>query len=345
MPENMLACLLKGPGEAIVDNVPIPKISAREVLVKLSAAGICGTDVEKLEGGLGPGGILGHEVSGRVDKVGAKVPGISVGERVVAHHHVPCLECHYCSRADYTMCDFFKRTNFDPCGLAEYFRVPQENVRRGAIITVPDDVEDEEAALVEPSACCLRAVKTVGVAKGDIALVVGLGPTGLTHLQLLRHYGASRVIGTDVSSARLQMGNELGADMTIDSSERDFAESIMSETKGIGVDLAIVAAGNPRAFAQALTTVRKGGRVCLFGAPRIGSMHELDLHDLFAKQIRIVPSYSCVESEMQEVLALLAEGKLDLKRLVTSKYPLREAVNALENARSPSLGVKTIIVP
>jgi len=240
------------------------------------------------------------------------------------------------------MCDFFKKTNFDPCGLAEFFRVPEENVERGAIIRMPDDVDFEEAALAEPTACCLRAIKRVGVDEGDTALVVGLGPTGLTHVQLLKHYGAERIIGTDVSRTRLEMARRLGASIAMDPVTDDVDSAIKDETT-IGVDVAIVAAGNPRAFAQAVKSVRKGGRICLFGAPPIGSKYELDLHDTFTRQIRIVPSYSCVESEIQESLQLISEGKIDLATLITNRYHLQHAVEALENACSPTSGVKTVI--
>jgi len=338
----MLACLLKGPGKAVLQDVVIPKLGRKDVLVRLEVAGICGTDVEKLDGGLGPGGILGHEVSGTVEKLGEHVEGISKGDRIVAHHHVPCYNCHYCSREDYTMCDFFKKTNFDPCGLAEFFRVPEENVERGAIIRIPDEVDFEEAALAEPAACCLRAIKRVGVDEGDTALVIGLGPTGLTHVQLLKHYGAGKIIGTDVSHARLEMARKLGAFVAINPVTDNLDSAVKDETN-IGVDIAVVAAGNPRAFAQAVKSVRKGGRICLFGAPPIGSKHELDLYDAFTRQIRIVPSYSCVESEMQETLQLTSEGSIDLATLITNRYRLQQALEALENARSPTSGVKTVI--
>src|SRR5438445_11176095 len=139
---------------------------------------MCGPDVEKLDGGLGLGGILGHEVSGTVERLGESVEEFSKGDRVVAHHHVPCYNCHYCSRGDYTMCDFFKKTNFDPCGLAEFFRVPEEDVESGAIIRILDEVDFEEAALAEPTGCCLRAIKRAGADDGDSAVVVGRGPTG-----------------------------------------------------------------------------------------------------------------------------------------------------------------------
>src|SRR5437879_13411765 len=145
----MLACLLRGPGKAVTQDVPIPEVGEKDVLVRLEVAGICGTDVEKLDGGLGPGGILGHEVSGTVERLGESVEEFSKGDRVVAHHHVPCYNCHYCSRGDYTMCDFFKKTNFDTCGLAEFFRVPEENVVWGAIIRMLNEVDIDEGLMDE----------------------------------------------------------------------------------------------------------------------------------------------------------------------------------------------------
>ncbi len=217
----MLACLLQAPGKVSLRDVPVPHLGQGEILVRMKAAGICGTDLEKVHGSFGPEGILGHEVSGVVERTGEGVRGLKSGTPVLTHHHVPCYSCYYCQQGDHTMCDSFKATNLDPCGFAELFRVPEFNVARGAVLSLPDHVGFEEAAMVEPTACCARALNKAHVAPGDNVLIVGLGPTGLTQLQLLRKMGVKTLIGTDIQRTRLDMGRKMGADLAINPTEED----------------------------------------------------------------------------------------------------------------------------
>ncbi len=340
----MKACLLKEPGRVVLEDVPTPTLHPGEVLVRLQAGGICGTDLEKIHGGYGPGGILGHEVSGTVERVNGKVNNIRPGDRIIAHHHVPCYNCYLCKRGDYTMCESFKTTNLDPCGFAELFRVPESNVSNGAVQLLPGELGFEEGALVEPTACCVRALRAAKVQPQESTLVVGLGPTGLTQVQLLRHMKAGKVIGSDILKVRRDMASRMGADLVLDPLEQDVANEVRRETIN-GVDLAIVATGNPVALSQAFDSVRKGGRVLLFGAPAQGASFNLDVSRLFSRQISIITSYSCVESDIHETLTLISSRAIDLKPMITHRFPLSEAVNALHFAGTSQQAVKTIIVP
>jgi len=338
----MLACLINGQGHAEITDVPVPRLRPGEVLVKLAAAGICGTDIERVQGAYGPGGILGHEVSGTIASIGDQVTDLRESDRVIAHHHVPCYECHYCRQGDHTMCDLFRKTNFDPCGLAEYFRVPETNVTRGGVVRLPSEVSFEEGSMIEPTACCVRALNRAEVRPGDKVLVVGLGPTGLTQIQLLKKMGVSTIIGVDILPHRLEMARKLGTTEAIDSSSRSVPEYVAELTR-VGVDLAIVSTGNPKAIQPALASVRKGGKVLLFGAPARGATIDLDVSTLFSRQISIVTSYSCVESDIHRALSILARGDIDLRSMVTDRFVLRDAPNALEQARTSRTAVKTII--
>src|SRR5712692_4837679 len=338
----MLACLITGQGHAEVTDVPVPKLHPGEVLIELAAAGICGTDIEKIHGAYGPGGILGHEVSGTIASVGDGVTDLRKSDRVIAHHHVPCYNCEYCQHGDPTMCDLFKKTNFDPCGLAEYFRVPEANVTRGAVVRLPPEISFEEGSMIEPTACCVRALDKAGVNPGDNVLVVGLGPTGLAQIQLLRKMGAATIIGADILPNRLEMAQKLGADKTIDSSSRNVPEQVTKSTR-VGVDLAIVSTGNQKAIQPALASIRKGGRLLLFGAPAQGATIDLDVSALFSRQLSIVTSYSCVESDIHRALGFLEKGDIDLRSMVTDRFALRDAPKALEHARTSRTAVKTMI--
>ena len=338
----MLACLINRQGQAEIADVAIPRLQPGEVLVKLAAAGICGTDIEKVHGAYGQGGILGHEVSGTIASVGDEVTDLRKSDRVIAHHHVPCYNCHYCQRGDHTMCDLFRKTNFDPCGLADYFRVPNTNVSRGGVVRLPPEASFEEGSMIEPTACCLRALNKAEVRLGDRVLVVGLGPTGLTQIQLLKKMGASTIIGVDILAHRLEIARKLGASETIDSSSRSVLEEVMKLTRE-GVDLAIVSTGNPKAILPALASVRKGGKLLQFGAPAQGSTIDLDISVLFARQVSIVTSYSCVESDIHSALGCLKRGDIDLRSMVTDRFALRDAPKAIEHARTSRTSVKTII--
>ena len=340
----MLACFLEAPKKVAVKDVLIPKPAAGDILVRMEASGICGTDLEKIEGQLGPGGILGHEVSGTIEKIADNVTDHKPGERVVAHHHVPCYQCPDCCSGNYTLCNEFKKTNIDPCGFAEYFRVPQYNVSRGAVIPLPPELSFEEGAMIEPASCCIRAIRRANIKQGDNVLVVGLGPTGLTQIQLLRHATTGKIIASDIVEARLRLGKKLGADDTINALEQDVQAHIGNITKD-GVDLAIVSTGNEKALSQAFSSVRKGGRILLFGAPSHGASYPLNVSELFSRQITFLSSYSCVEAEMEEAIRLVSEKRLDLKSLITDRFKIRDAEKAMEFAKTSKTSIKTIILP
>ena len=340
----MLACFLDTPKKVRVKDVPIPKLTPGDILVRMEASGICGTDLEKIEGQLGPGGILGHEVSGTIERVAKDVTRYKPGDRVVAHHHVPCYQCVDCSRGDFTLCNEFKKTNIDPCGFAEYFRVPEYNVARGGVIPLPPELSFEEGAMMEPTACCIRAIRRAHVQETDNVLIVGLGPTGLTQIQLLRRATTGKIVGCDMIDARLKLGKKLGADETINALSED-VQSYVRKVTGEGIDLAIVSTGNEKALNQAFSSVRKGGRILLFGAPSHGASYQLNVSELFSRQIILLSSYSCVEAELAEAVMLVSEKRLDLKSMVSDRFKLRDAEKAMEFARTSKTAIKTILVP
>ena len=332
--------MLDSSNRVVGQQVPVPILNNGDVLVKMEASGVCGTDLEKISGQLGPGGILGHEVSGIIQRVNNA--DYEVGERIVAHHHVPCYKCAACLRGDMTVCQQFKKSNIDPCGFAESFRVSSYNVERGAIIRLPEEVSLEEASMIEPSACCIRAINRAQVKDSENVLIVGLGPTGLTQLQILRKRTAGKIICTDILESRLKVGKSLGADETLDARTVLVPEAVKKKTDE-GVDLALVATGNEKALDQAFSSVRRGGRVLLFGAPALGARFQLDVSSLFSRQISLISSYSCVESDMHEAIRLVKEKALDLQRLITDRFTLREADKSLEHASSSKTAIKTLV--
>ena len=272
----MKAVLLRKPAAqgmigAEVSEVPVPEIGAGELLVEMKACGLCGTDIEKARGEYTAAlPILGHEAVGVVASVGEGVVGIREGDRVFAHHHVPCQECYYCLHGNQTACKKFRGSNIYPGGFSEFYKVPQWNVSRGGVLSLPSFLEFEEASLIEPTACCIRALDRCGVNEGDSVLVVGAGPVGILHSILLLSRGA-RVMISDISEPRLRFAEKSKVECVIDAGKQDVNRDVRERTAGRGADVAIVASGSQKAILQALKSVRMGGRLCLFGVPAKGT--------------------------------------------------------------------------
>jgi len=224
-----------------IEDMPKPKINQNEILVKTKACGICGSDLMKwyLKGRAPL--VLGHEPAGIIAETGNKVEDFKVGDRVFVHHHVACLTCHYCIRGDYTMCEQFGKTHIIPGGFAEYFEVPLPNLQIDTQ-KIPDNLSFEEATLIEPVACCIKAVRKCNVQPGDIIAVIGAGPSGIINTMLLRNSNASKIIVSDIIDYRLKVAERLGADLTINSRSEDFGKKLESVTDGRGADVVIVTA-------------------------------------------------------------------------------------------------------
>ena len=341
----MKAALIHGANDVRVENVPIPAIGRNEILVKMMACGVCGTDIEKMRGKFITPPVLGHEAAGEISEVGKDIVDLKAGERVLVHHHVPCYVCHYCRHRRHTMCEEFQRSNIDPCGFAEYFRVPETNVDRGAVLHVPDTISFEEATLVEPIACCIRSIMKCDIQIGDDVLVMGAGPIGLTQIQLLKVFGANRVFSSDILDFRLEAAERFGADETINPQQESLVERIKGMTEGRGVDVVVVATGATDAFFQALRSVRRGGTVNLFGASHRGASVSCDVSEMLIREVSIVPSYSATELEMNMALKLLVSGRIDLRGLISHRFRLERVVDAIRCAADGKDCLKVIVIP
>ncbi|MDA4136783.1 MAG: alcohol dehydrogenase catalytic domain-containing protein [Thaumarchaeota archaeon] len=317
----MKAVLIDSPGKVRIAEVPRPVPADGEVLVRLRCCGICGTDLEKVHGQGITSKVLGHEEVGEVAELGPGVTGLTVGDRVYAHHHVPCGVCGLCRVGEQTLCPEYSKHNLVPCGLAEHFIVPKYNVDRGAVLKLPDSLGFEEASFIEPLACCLRGLERADASKAGSVLIYGAGPVGLLHLKLLRTYGKKAVIMADLSEYRLSMAVKMGADATFNVSDPEQRARVLATIPG-GPELVILATGSGAAFEDAMKVVARGGTVLLFGAPKKDAKATVDIAHLFLNGTKLVTSYSATEVETAGALKLLAEGTVVVADMVTHRFPL-----------------------
>ena len=341
-----LACLgLAEPLELIELDDPTP--GPGEVVVRVDACGICGTDIKKIQKGLlaGPH-IFGHEIAGTVVREPSS-RRFREGDRVVLHHHIPCGACFYCARGAYAQCEVYKRNGttagFEASGggFAEFVKAYDWIVERGAI-AIPDGVLPEEAAFVEPVNTCLKAVRKAAVGPGQTVLVVGQGPIGLILMQLCRWAGAE-VIATDTMADRLEMSRRLGATLALDA-RGYIVKELRALTGGRGADCSIVAAVGQTAFTQAIDATRPAGRIMMFAATSPGETAELDLGSLGAAEKEILTSYSA-SVDVQDLAAQLVFGReVRVRELVTHRFPLREAPAAVDLASRTAPGVLKVVL-
>ena len=329
---------------AEVSEVPVPRIGAGELLIEMKACGLCGTDIEKARGEYTAAlPILGHEAVGIVASAGEDVVGIRKGDRIFAHHHVPCQACYYCLHGDQTACKKYRGSNIYPGGFSEFFRVPQWNVSKGGILALPSVLGFEEASLIEPVGCCVRALDRCKVNQGDTVLVVGAGPVGILHSILLLSRGV-KVMISDVSEPRLRFAEKSKVECIIDAEKQDVATEVRKRTAGRGADVVITASGSSKAVLQALRSVRTGGRLCLFGVPAKGSVLDYDLSDIYNSEVLLVPSYGATDAETATALSLIAANSEKFRRVITHTFPIAEFARAVE-ATTSGIGMKIVIIP
>ena len=326
-----------------VEDIEAPKLGKGEIMVQMHACGICGSDVEKVFGKYSqPSMKLGHEPSGIISEVGENVSGFKKGDRVFVHHHVPCYSCHYCLHGNETMCEKYYETNLSPCGLSEQFVVPAWNVEHGGVLKISDSISFEEAAMIEPLACCVRAWKKFPFHKGDSVAIFGVGATGMMHVMLAKANGFGKIFCFDVNDFRLDFAKKFGITRAFQSNE-DAKKKILDETEGRGVDVAIIATGNLQALFDSVDYVRRGGWIVLFGVPSKGATLTLDMSVIYSKEITLVTSYAASDIDTKESLKLIESAKIPVGKLITHRYSIFDSQKAFDHAHSGENAMKIII--
>jgi len=341
----MKAAVVKSNSNIEIKNIEKPPVGPGDILVKMRACGICGSDVEKVFGKYGQLSMrLGHEPAGIITQIGSEISNFSVGDRVFTHHHVACYsdDCHECSHGNETMCKKYYESNLEPCGLADEYVVPEWNVKHGGVLNIPDSMSFEEAAMIEPLACCIRAWNKFKHHKNDSVAILGVGPTGIMHALLAKLYGLGKVFCLDLNEFRLDFAKKFDT-ITINSGNTDALEQIKSETANQGVDVVIVATSSLNALKDAINFVRKGGIIVMFGVPSKGAKVDLDMSEVYSKGITIVNSYAASDFDTKEALEMISTKKINVKQLITHKYNLSDVQKAFEHAKTGKDAMKIII--
>lgn len=327
-----------------IEEMPRPQVGRGELLVRVEASGICGSDVmEWYRRGRTPL-VLGHEVGGVIEEVDSGVNTYKKGDRVSLAHHVPCDHCHYCLSGHSTVCETLRKTNFSPGGFVEFLRLSPIHAEKG-IFLLPQNVSFDEATFVEPLACVLRGQRQAGGVKDKFVLVIGSGIAGILHIHLAKFNAAGYIAATDITEYRLECAKKFGADTCINAKELS-ADKIRSLNEGRLADLVIVTAGHPQAIMQALESVERAGAILFFAPAQDEARIPFPFNELFWRaEITITSSYAASPKDYQEALDLIAAKKLKIQEMITHRLPLAETGLGFKLVAEAKESLKVIVYP
>ena len=326
-----------------IEELSTPKIGPGELLVKVLASGICGSDVMEWYRIKKAPLVLGHEIAGEIVEKGKEVERYNIGDRVFVSHHIPCNTCRYCLNGYHTVCDTLHTTNFDPGGFAEYLRAPQLNVDRGTFL-LPDEISFEEGTFVEPLGCVIRGQRMAGLKPGQSVLILGSGISGLLHLLLARALGAGRVITTDINDYRLKAAKESGADEVIHANE-DVPARVREANDGRLADLVIICAGVLSVFKQALKSVDRGGTVLFFAPTDPGVELPVPVNDFWRNGITLLPSYGASPLDCTQAIELIRSRRVPVSKMITHRLLLEQTALGFKLVAEAKECIKVIIEP
>lgn len=346
----MKAQVFRGVNQLSYEEVPLPQVEPDEVLVQVKVVGLCQSDIKKIRYPLyEPPRIFGHETAGVISAIGTEVKGWQVGQRVIVLHHIPCMHCDYCLNENYSMCDVYKNitttAGFTPSGggFAEYVKVPGHIVRNGGLMEIPDSITFEQASFVEPTNCCMKAVKKAQIQPGQTVLVTGAGPIGLMFIMLVNYLGG-RAIATDLLPSRIEKALSIGAASAFDARDPELTQKIHAATNGLGVDVSLLAVPSDKAFFQALDCTRKGGKILFFAEFPDELEIPINPNVIYRREIDLIGSYSS-SYRLQKLSAdIVFNRRIDVDALVSDRYPLSELNAAVAQAVKPGPDTYKILI-
>lgn len=344
----MHAAVYRGKDDVRLETVPVPEIGAGELLVRIHTCGICGTDLKKIStGSHSAPRIFGHEMAGRVVAMGAGVKNFTLGDRVMVFHHIPCGECYYCSKKVFAQCPVYKKVGatagFEPSGggFAEYIRVMDWIVRKG-VVKVPDHVSYEQASFIEPVNTGIKAIAALGLQSDETVLVIGQGPIGIMLAVLARRTGAT-VVTSDLYPQRLKISESFGLRHNVNAGTADPAMRVRELTEGRGADAVILATPGNSLIKPAMDMTRPGGRIMLFAQTQRSEV-AIDPSAVCLDEKTLMGSYSASVDLQEANVRLVFSGEIDFARLISHRFPLGQAVEALQLAAHPAPDSMKVVV-
>jgi L-iditol 2-dehydrogenase len=323
-----------------IEERPTPSISANEILVRMKASGICGTDVMEWYRMKKAPRVLGHEVAGEIVEVGRNVTGFKEGDRVFVSHHVPCYRCHHCAQGKYTACESLHSGNYDPGGFSEYIRVPEENVRYGTFM-LPDALTFEDGAMIEPLACAIAGQNRLALKKGKTVLIIGSGISGILHIQLSKMKGA-KVIATDINEYRMNKAMAFGADRVIDAGK--YSANILRNINDDRLaDTVIVCAAAEQAIDHALSSVDRKGTILFFAVPQ--NNISIPSQQFWRDEITIAFSYGAAPDDLETAIDLIRNKAINAGKMVTHRVTLSEIMQGFKLVSEARDSLKVVVVP
>lgn len=326
-----------------IKDVPKPEIGPDEILLKVMASGICGTDVVEWYRLPKAPRVLGHEATGIINEVGENVTKYKVGDRVFVSHHVPCNQCGYCMKNSHTACETLHTTNYYPGGFAQYIRVPKINVENG-VYKLPPNISYEEGTFIEPLACAVRGQRLAEIKKGDEVLIIGSGIAGILHIQLTKLKDVKKIFAADINPFRLKFAKKFGADHVIDA-KNDLPFQLKEINNGNGVDKVIVCTGATKAAQAALDCVDRGATILFFAVPDPTVKIPIPLTQFWRNEITIKTSYGAAPRDLEEALQTLSEKKIKVLDMITNRISIKEAAEGFRLVAEAGKSLKVIIEP
>ena len=338
----MRAAVTREPGRAVIEERPVPALEAGDILVKTATVGVCAGDTAGWYVARKVPAVLGHEPAGTVVAVGEGVTRLAPGDRVFFHHHAPCFACRDCEAGRHTVCATWRSSRLDPGALAEYVRVPRVNV--ADTLKLPDSVSFEDAALIEPLACCVKAYERVALKAGESVLVIGLGSMGQLLVALAKAMGARPILGADFVASRRRKALELGCTAVIDPSTEDLAAAVRAANDGRLADVVIVGPGDVRAMQSGLAATQPGGRWCSFWPTPEGVDLPISPFDCYFRELTLHFAYSCGPFDTAKALELVERGVIRASDVVTHRFPLEQVEAAFEITKAQGDSLKAVVV-
>jgi L-iditol 2-dehydrogenase len=339
----MLAAFYYNNHDVRIEEIPVPTVGEDEVLLKVMASGICGSDVLEWYRVPKAPRVLGHEATGVMSKVGSKVSGVKIGDRVFVSHHVPCNKCRYCQRGNHTACHTLHATNYYPGGFAQYIRIPKINIDLG-IYRLPDAMTFEEGTFIEPLACVSRGQRLANLQKSDTLLIIGSGISGILHAQLAKFKGVENIIVADINPYRLEISKKFGADHALNAKD-NLPERLKEVNHGHLADQVVVCTGATSAALSAMDCVENGGTILFFAVPDPTVRLQVPINQFWRNEITMRTSYGAAPNDLEDSLKFLATGKLNVKDMITHRLSLRDAQEGFRLMTEAGQSLKVILEP